>query len=137
MAFLASNACWVPEVVGTAGGAPDAARNEVNDLTVDGDDLAATARANRPHLARLAHTVSRAPVKRTVATVEGTPRCLPTLDPRTGDQAHHSRESFLSSATSMLTSGPSAPSWPRSTTSNKANPQASMKARNSPQLAAP
>ena len=43
--FLEANACGVPVVAGTAGGVPDAVQDEVNGLTVNGDDVAAVARA--------------------------------------------------------------------------------------------
>jgi phosphatidylinositol alpha-1,6-mannosyltransferase len=43
--FLEANACGVPVVAGTAGGAPDAVQDGVNGLTVDGDDVSAIAQA--------------------------------------------------------------------------------------------
>jgi phosphatidylinositol alpha-1,6-mannosyltransferase len=43
--FLEANACGVPVVAGVSGGAPDAVQNELNGLTVDGDDPAAVAQA--------------------------------------------------------------------------------------------
>jgi phosphatidylinositol alpha-1,6-mannosyltransferase len=43
--FLEANACGVPVVAGTAGGAPDAVQDDVNGLTVDGDDVGAIAHA--------------------------------------------------------------------------------------------
>lgn len=41
--FLEANACGVPVVAGIAGGAPDAVRDGVNGLTVNGDDVSAIA----------------------------------------------------------------------------------------------
>jgi phosphatidylinositol alpha-1,6-mannosyltransferase len=43
--FLEANACGVPAVAGTAGGAPDAVQDGVNGLSVDGDDVGAIAQA--------------------------------------------------------------------------------------------
>jgi phosphatidylinositol alpha-1,6-mannosyltransferase len=43
--FLEANACGVPVVAGTAGGAPDAVQDQVNGLTVDGEDVGAIAHA--------------------------------------------------------------------------------------------
>jgi phosphatidylinositol alpha-1,6-mannosyltransferase len=45
MVFLEANACGVPVVAGKAGGAPDAVEDEVNGLTVDGEDVGAIAQA--------------------------------------------------------------------------------------------
>jgi phosphatidylinositol alpha-1,6-mannosyltransferase len=45
MVFLEANACGVPVVAGISGGALDAVQNEVNGLTVDGDDVSAIAQA--------------------------------------------------------------------------------------------
>jgi phosphatidylinositol alpha-1,6-mannosyltransferase len=43
--FLEANACGVPVVAGISGGALDAVQNEVNGLTVDGEDVSAIAQA--------------------------------------------------------------------------------------------
>lgn len=43
--FLEANACGVPVVAGMAGGAADAVQNDVNGLTVDGEDVRAIAQA--------------------------------------------------------------------------------------------
>ena len=43
--FLEANACCVPVVAGTAGGAPDAVQDGVNGLTVNGEDVRAIAQA--------------------------------------------------------------------------------------------
>jgi phosphatidylinositol alpha-1,6-mannosyltransferase len=45
MVFLEANACGIPVVAGISGGALDAVQNEVNGLTVDGEDVSAIARA--------------------------------------------------------------------------------------------
>jgi glycosyltransferase involved in cell wall biosynthesis len=43
--FLEANACGVPVVAGVSGGAPDAVQDEVNGLSVDGEDVSAVAQA--------------------------------------------------------------------------------------------
>jgi len=43
--FLEANACGVPVVAGISGGALDAVQNEVNGLTVDGENVSAIAQA--------------------------------------------------------------------------------------------
>ena len=45
LVFLEANACGIPVIAGSAGGSPDAVRDGVNGLVIDGDDAGAIARA--------------------------------------------------------------------------------------------